>query len=76
MKSLHIRNVEPQTIERLKRLARSHNRSLQGELRDILNRAARVPLEDYAEESLDLVTVNTETQSRWTREEIYGDQPR
>jgi plasmid stability protein len=76
MKSIHIRNIDPRTLERLKRLARSHNRSLQGELHEILTRAARMAGEDRIEEELELVTVNTETHSNWSREEMYGDQRR
>jgi plasmid stability protein len=72
MKSIHIRNVEPHTIERLKRLARGHNRSLQGELRAILANAARMAPPDQAENELELVTVNTGGKSTWSREEIYG----
>jgi plasmid stability protein len=40
MKSIHIRNVDSQDIESLKRLAARHNRSLQGELLVILRNAA------------------------------------
>jgi plasmid stability protein len=72
MKSIHIRDVDPRTIERLKRLARSHNRSLQGELRTILANAARMAPPDRAENELELVTVNTGGKSTWSREEIYG----
>ena len=76
MKSIHIRNIDLQTLEQLKRLARSHNRSLQGELRDILMRAARTAHQDSVEEDLKLVTVSTGRQSTWSREEIYGDRGR
>ena len=39
MKSLHIRDVDPNILAALKRLAKSHRRSLQGELHTILERA-------------------------------------
>ena len=41
MTSIHIRDVAPETLQALKGLARSHHRSLQGELHTILERAAR-----------------------------------
>ena len=43
MKSVHITQVHPETINALKRLARSNQPSLQGELRAILERAASAP---------------------------------
>jgi plasmid stability protein len=76
MKSIHIRNIDPSTLENLKRLARSHNRSLQGELRAILIRAARMAPWDGAEDELRLVTVNTGGKSNWNRDDIYGNQGR
>ena len=72
MKSLHIRNIDEPTLERLKRLARNHNRSLQGELRAILIHASRMAPPDYEEDDLKLVTVNTGGGSNWSRDEIYG----
>lgn len=75
MKSILIRNVEPRILERLKRLARSHRRSLQGEIHAILDQAIRL-LPDEAEEELELFTVNTGRSSSWSREEIYGDDGR
>ena len=42
MSAIHITQVAPETLQALKRLARSHHRSLQGELRAILERAARM----------------------------------
>lgn len=72
MKSLHIRDVPEETVRRLKRLARLHHRSLQGELQAILERAARLaPLSEESSE-LDLNTVDTGGTSTWSREEIYG----
>ncbi len=75
MKSIHIRAVPPNTLAALKRLARSHHRSLQGELLSILDRAARrAPPEN--EEELPLITVETGATSIWPREELYDNQGR
>jgi plasmid stability protein len=73
MKAIHIRAVSSETIEALKRLARGNHRSLQGELRGILEKASRrAPMSDM-EDDLDLVTVRTGSTSAWHRGEIYGD---
>jgi len=75
MKSLHIRDVPSGTIEALKRLARRNHRSLQGELRDILEKASRrAPSPN--DDDLDLVTVRTGSSSTLHRGEIYGDSGR
>ena len=76
MKAIHIREIPSETVEALKRLARGNHRSLQGELRDILERASRrAPVSD-ADDELDLVTVRTGSTSTWHREELYGDSGR
>ena len=72
MSSIHIRDVAPGTVDALKRLARSHHRSLQGELRAILQRAARMAPADEGVRRLNLVTVRVGTATSWRREEIYG----
>ena len=72
MSSVHIRNVAPETLHALKRLARSHHRSLQGELHAILERAARMAPPDDDVRTLDLVTVRTGNTIPWSRDEIYG----
>ena len=46
MNAVHITQLHPETISALKRLARSHHRSLQGELRIILEHAAKIRLPD------------------------------
>ena len=73
MKSVHIRDIEPSVLTGLKRLARSHHRSLQGELRDILSHAARLAPPEEHNAHLDLVTVSTGGVSQWSRDEIYDD---
>ena len=72
MSAVHITQVPPETIGALKRLARSHHRSLQGELRAILERAARMAPPEGATTELKLVTVKTGYTGSWSREEIYG----
>lgn len=76
MKAIHIRDVDADTLARLKLLARSHRRSLQGELHVILERAARMAPTGGVEKPLDLVTTRTRHGTTWRREEIYGSQGR
>lgn len=72
MKSLHIRDVPEQTIERLKRRASRHHRSLQGELQALLEEAAKQAIGgDIAEFSLH--TVKTQGHQDWSREGLYED---
>ena len=76
MKSLHIRDVDERVLDRLRMLARMHHRSLQGELRAVLEEAAsRAPAARH-EEPLHLVTVATGRTGTWSRDEIYGDDAR
>lgn len=76
MPSILIRNVPPTTLRALKRLARSHRRPLQEELRVILDRAAQMAPTGDNSGPLKLVTVKTEGSTSWSREEIYGDDER
>lgn len=75
MKSVHIKDVPEETIERLKRLARAHHRSLQGELRHILQQSAELA-EPGRLPPIRLNHANTGRRERWSREEIYGDEAR
>ncbi|MDE0027726.1 MAG: Arc family DNA-binding protein [Spirochaetaceae bacterium] len=72
MKSVHVTQVPPETVDALKRLARSNHRSLQCELRAILERAARMAPPDTAGDEFRLVTVKTGYAGSWSRELIYG----
>ena len=76
MKSIHIRLVHPDTLAALKRLARRHHRSLQGELLTILDQAARQAPPEHEEDELSLITVETGATSTWPRDELYDDQGR
>lgn len=60
-------------LQRLKKLAELHHRSMQGELKAIIEDAVkRVP--DYSpEEDLDLITVSTGNTENWSREDYYED---
>ncbi|RKX73043.1 MAG: hypothetical protein DRP87_19645 [Spirochaetes bacterium] len=76
MKTILIRDIDPQIYSALKRLASLHHRSLQGELHAIIEQAVKkAPLRSETEE-LQLITVNTGGKSTWRREEIYGDKGR
>jgi len=72
MKSLHIRDVSEQTIERLKRRASRHHRSLQGELQVLLEEAAKQVVSGDSSE-FSLHTVRTHGNQDWSREGIYED---
>ena len=72
MTSIHIGDVEPDTLRALKRLARSHHRSLQGELHTILERAARMAPPEEDVRTLNLVTAKTGRATSWSRDEIHG----
>ena len=72
MKSLHIRDVPDVVIDRLKRRAQQHHRSLQGELRALLTEVAgRVEADDLGEFTLH--KVKTPGVQNWSREGIYED---
>lgn len=76
MKAIHIRDIDERTLESLKRLAKRHHRSLQGELHYILEKAAELDKDDLISEELSLYTANSNSKSTWSREEIYDDSGR
>jgi len=76
MKAIHIRDIDEKTLNDLKRLARNHHRSLQGELHAILERAAHMAPPEGQAEDFSLTTVRTDNESTWNREDIYGNQGR
>lgn len=76
MKSILIRNLQPDTLAALKRLASSHRRSLQGELLTILDKAARQAPPEGEDDEPSWITVETDRSSTWPRDEIYGDEGR
>jgi plasmid stability protein len=78
MKSLHIRNLEEETLEGLKIRAKRHRRSLQKEVEVLLNDAARMVQGGDEHSPLDdLYIVDTGIREGiWTRDDIYGDDGR
>ncbi len=52
MAQLLVRGLEPEIIERLKARAKSHNRSLQGEAKSILEESAKMTMEEAMERAL------------------------
>lgn len=75
MKSINVRDVPPRTLERLKRRARLHHRSLQGELHAILSAAAELPLPEDGDTGFELFTVSVGG-GNWSRQDLYGDDAR
>ena len=74
VKSIQVRDLPERTLERLKRRARLHHRSLQGELHAILEAAAELPAAGDKDE-FRLLTVAVGGEG-WSREEMYGDDAR
>ena len=76
MKALHIRDVDELVIHRIAKLARFHKRSMQAELRVILEEAAvrAKALEDDSGD--ELILVAAEPGSGYGREALYGDNAR
>ena len=79
MASLLIRNLDDAAVTRLKARARRHNRSLQGEVKSILEseaRAAEGKPGHSDRRELKIHTVNIPTRAKWSRGEIYDDDGR
>jgi plasmid stability protein len=75
-KSVHIRDVDPDVLRRIQRLARLHHRSMQGELRAILEEVARraPDSDDYDPDGL--ITVDVGGDTTWRRADTYTDDAR
>ena len=76
MSSILVRDIAPNTLQALKRLARSHHRSLQGELHAILDRAARMAPRADGKRRMRLVTVRVGGDGNWDRSSMYGAEGR
>ncbi len=75
MPALHIRNVDDAVIDALKDRARRHHRSLEGELRAIIERAAfSRDGQGRGRVRVDIRTVSVGAESTYDREEIYDDE--
>jgi len=75
MPALHIRNVDDAVISALKKRARQSNRSLEGELREILREAA-FGRASRVSEPVTIHTVSVPSNSSYGREDIYDDSGR
>ena len=79
MASLLIRNLDDAAVARLKARARRHNRSLQGEVKSILESEARTAKKKPGQpghRELKIHTVNIPTRATWSRSTIYDDNGR
>ena len=79
MKSIHIRQVDEEVLERLKHRARLHHRSLQKEIVSLLEDAARMTPKETGRVSISagLHTVASgRNRSDWSREDLYADDGR
>lgn len=73
MPALHIRNVSEETVARLKARASSHGRSLEAELRLVLDDAATQPRWRRRRGPLNLITVDMGRTEPFNREDYYPD---
>jgi plasmid stability protein len=79
MASLLIRNLDDAAVARLKARARRHNRSLQGEVKSILESEARTTEKRpgrSGRRELKIHTVNIPTRVTWSRRDVYDDDGR
>jgi plasmid stability protein len=77
MPAVHIRNLDDAVIEALKRRAAASHRSLEAELRTILeSAAAAAPAEKRRRRKLKLHMVSIGAPTRYGRDEIYGEDER
>ncbi|MGL5817572.1 MAG: FitA-like ribbon-helix-helix domain-containing protein [Phycicoccus sp.] len=73
MAALHVRDVPESLVTALRERAARHGRSMQQEIKQILEAAASAPAPHEAPEPVRLTTVRTAVASSWSRVEIYGD---
>jgi plasmid stability protein len=76
MPALHVRNVDDAVIDALKKRARRHNRSLEGELREILTRAAFSAERRTGGSQIRIKTVSVPSDSTYGREDLYAEEGR
>ena len=76
MPGIHIRDLPQETVQALKRRAKAHHRSVQGEVSAILARAARAAPPDGGHPPIRLNQVEIGNKRGWSRGEIYDDDGR
>ena len=76
MPGIHVRDLSEETMRALKRRARAHHRSVQGEVREILVEAARAAPPEGGYGPIRLHHVDVGGDRPWEREDIYGDEGR
>lgn len=76
MAAVHIRDLDDALVARLKNRAAKNRRSLQGELKTILEAAAAPEKGRGAKVALTLHKVRVKAKGTSSREEIYGDDGR
>lgn len=76
MPALHIRDVPEETVAAIKRRAARHGRSVQQELRDVLEKVASEPVTGGRPRRLTLRTVATGRDESFDRADFYDDDER
>lgn len=76
MPGIHIRDLPAETLQALRRRARAHHRSVQGELRAILDEAARAAPPEEGYPPIRLCQVEVGGDRPWTRDDFYDDTAR
>lgn len=76
MQAIHIRDVPDHIVAALKRSARAHHRSLQGEVLATLAEAALRAPPAEAPPTLNLALSDATPGEPWSREELYDDDAR
>lgn len=76
MPALHVRDLDDAVIDALKERAAANRRSLQGELKSILEGAAQMSAKGTRRRKLRLKTVSVGGRRSFSRDEIYEDDGR
>lgn len=76
MQAIHIRGVPDDVVAALKRRARAHHRSLQGEVLAALEEAAMRAPPAEPPPPLELVLSDASVSGSWSRDEMYDDDGR
>jgi plasmid stability protein len=73
MTAIHVRDVPEPVVAALRERAARRGRSMQQEIRQILQAAAAQQVPPAPVDPLPLHTVHSGSTTTWRREEIYGD---